>query len=266
MSRRTQSHTGVSLQTVVTSEGPAPRLTAPPLPLTGKPVIASCSGKPARKAKGKTANRVSGEDPAKLSSRAAPKKSENSVSEVGFTRLQVYLTKAHVRNALEREAKAAGTSLSQTACAMIERGLRGKIEPDADNRLQTLERRLSDHMRTSSRDLMIIEEMIFSTLKIIMTRFPQDASLDDPTYQAAIDIKLSAILDEVARRIGAQNLVRTAARAESEADISEDGRVSPDPLPVFANDASSCPSALARIDPSQHSPKSAPPSNFEMDV
>ena len=144
--------------------------------------------------------------------------SPKSQAKSSFTRLQVYVTRSEVNAALQREAQSRKMSLSQAASAMIERGLRGRIEPDADNRLLTLERRLSDHMRTSSRDLMIIEEMIFSTLKVLMTRFPHDASLEDPTYQAAIDAKMSSILDDVARRIGTHNLVRLQ-EAEAEKEV-----------------------------------------------
>ena len=192
----------------------------------------------------------------------------------GYTSLQVYVTRTEVNAALQREAQARKMSLSQAASAMIERGLRGRIEPDADNRLLNLERRLSDHMRTSSRDLMIIEEMIFSTLKVLMTRFPHDVSLEDPTYQAAIDAKMSGILDDVARRIGTHNVVRVkeaenekeALDKETKPNVSLEG-----PLPAVANDsAASMPnlalmpeigSALAKPSP----PKTSVPKTLEMD-
>jgi hypothetical protein len=191
-----------------------------------------------------------------------------TAAKLGYTRLQVYLTRAEVASALQREATARRMSLSQAASAMIERGLRGKIEPDADNRLLMLERRLSDHMRTSSRDLMIIEEMIFSTLKVLMTRFPQDVSLEDPTYQAAIDAKMSTILDEVARRIGTQNLVRTQGLAAAETKSIEDPNTIsiPDvPLPISANDSSKSDAVLVHAIPLPKAPSPAPPTNLEME-
>jgi hypothetical protein len=211
---------------------------------------------------------VSGTRPTKAKSKAEPKPANTSASKLGFTRLQVYLTRAEVGSALQREATARRISLSQAASAMIERGLRGKIEPDADNRLLTLERRLSDHMRTSSRDLMIIEEMIFSTLKVLMTRFPQDVSLEDPTYQAAIDAKMSTILDEVARRIGTQNLVRTQGLVEAETKSLKDPNTQPIPdldLPISANDSSKSGVVSVHAITLPMASPPAPPTNLEMD-
>jgi hypothetical protein len=200
--------------------------------------------------------------------KAEPKQANAPAPKLGFTRLQVYLTRAEVGSALQREATARRMSLSQAASAMIERGLRGKIEPDADNRLLTLERRLSDHMRTSSRDLMIIEEMIFSTLKVLMTRFPQDVSLEDPTYQAAIDAKMSTILDEVARRIGTQNLVRAQGLADADTKSHEDPNtisILNVPLPISANDSSKSNAVSVRAITLPKAPPPAPPTNLEMD-
>jgi hypothetical protein len=192
---------------------------------------------------------------------AAQNDLQKSQPKASYTRLQVYVTRADVNAALQREASARKMSLSQAASAMIERGLRGRIEPDADNRLLNLERRLSDHMRTSSRDLMIIEEMIFSTLKVLMTRFPHDVSLEDPTYQAAIDAKMSGILDEVARRIGTHNVVRTQeTQAEKDVGSTYDKPLStPDaPLPAVANDSAASVAKPIRS-------KTTAPTTLEMD-
>jgi hypothetical protein len=201
-----------------------------------------------------------------------------SQAKPGYTRLQVYVTRAEVNAALQREAQARKMSLSQAASAMIERGLRGRIEPDADNRLLNLERRLSDHMRTSSRDLMIIEEMIFSTLKVLMTRFPHDVSLEDPTYQAAIDAKMSGILDDVARRIGSHNVVRAQEpEARAEAEKKATGKeTKPNtslegPLPAVANDSAASTPTLSiasnvALPPSKPIPaKTTAPTTLEMD-
>jgi hypothetical protein len=197
-----------------------------------------------------------------------------SQAKPGYTRLQVYVTRAEVNAALQREAQARKMSLSQAASAMIERGLRGRIEPDADNRLLNLERRLSDHMRTSSRDLMIIEEMIFSTLKVLMTRFPHDISLEDPTYQAAIDAKMSGILDDVARRIGTHNVVR-AQEIEAEKEVAGKIQVPRStleaPLPAVANDSTasasnfSVPQEVASPPPIPIRSKTTTPITLEMD-
>lgn len=216
----------------------------------------------------KSARVVSDAISTKAKSKAEPKQAKPPAPKLGFTRLQVYLTRAEVASALQREATARKMSLSQAASAMIERGLRGKIEPDADNRLLTLERRLSDHMRTSSRDLMIIEEMIFSTLKVLMTRFPQDVSLEDPTYQAAIDAKMSTILDEVARRIGTQNLVRTQGLADADTKSLEDANTPPVPdihLPISANDSSRSDAVSVHAIPLPKAPPPAPLTNLEME-
>jgi hypothetical protein len=227
MAHRAKSNLGPSLFDEVSAG------TSNPNDTMGKSPIPTKSSKAAKPSKSIKLVKTAKDDIAQndlLKSQAKP----------GYTRLQVYVTRAEVNAALQREAQARKMSLSQAASAMIERGLRGRIEPDADNRLLNLERRLSDHMRTSSRDLMIIEEMIFSTLKVLMTRFPHDVSLEDPTYQAAIDAKMSGILDDVARRIGTHNVVRAQETdAEKEAAATNDKPLSTPnaPLPAVANDS-----------------------------
>ena len=94
-------------------------------------------------------------------------------STVPPSRLQVYLGNDNLGAALEREAKINRISLSQAAALMIARGLKSRISADPNDRLLVLERRLSDHMRLSARDFVIIEEMLFVSLRIMMSRFPE---------------------------------------------------------------------------------------------
>jgi hypothetical protein len=117
------------------------------------------------------------------------------------TRVQVYLSGPALGAALAREARLQKISLSQAASNLLERGLAGRIEADPDDRLLRLERRLSDHMRLSARDMMILEELMFLTARAIFARLPEDPGDQDPVYRASIEVKLEGLLDEVATRI-----------------------------------------------------------------
>ncbi|OYU76225.1 MAG: hypothetical protein CFE32_11090, partial [Alphaproteobacteria bacterium PA3] len=92
-------------------------------------------------------------------------------------------------------------SLSQAAALMIAKGLKSRISADPHDRLLALERRLSDHMRLSSRDFIIIEEMLFVTLKILVSRFPEADEERSAPYRASVEKSLQVLMGEVAERV-----------------------------------------------------------------
>lgn len=126
----------------------------------------------------------------------------------GPTRIQIYLAREEVGAALEREAKARNMSLSQAASAILERGLRGKVEADADNRLLALERRVAEQGRTTGRDLIIIEEMLFIALRTLFSRIPESPEERDPAYRGSVDVLMSHAINEVAERLRLTRLGR----------------------------------------------------------
>ncbi|HEY9219026.1 MAG TPA: hypothetical protein VIO94_13320, partial [Phenylobacterium sp.] len=77
----------------------------------------------------------------------------------------------------------------------------GRIQADPEDRLFKLERRLADHIRLSVRDLRIIEELVFSLTRLILTRLPETAADRDPVRQASVEQRLQRILDDVAAKI-----------------------------------------------------------------
>ena len=124
------------------------------------------------------------------------------VTTTPMRRVQSSLTEAHW-TALSREAKARGLSLSQVASEAMARGLRRSPQADPDDRLLSLERRLSDHMRLTARDLQIIEELQFALARLMFLRLPETELDHDPLNTAAVDRRLKTLLDEVASRIAA---------------------------------------------------------------
>lgn len=97
-------------------------------------------------------------------------------------------------------------SLSQAAEAVLERGLRGLVEADADDRLLTLERRLSDHMRLTARDLFMLEELTFIALRTLISRLPEHPAEQEASYRAGVDMAMEAVLDELSRKVRAGRL------------------------------------------------------------
>jgi hypothetical protein len=122
-------------------------------------------------------------------------------SKVPPSRLQVYLGDENVGAALEREAKINRISLSQAAALMIARGLKSRISADPNDRLLVLEKRLSDHMRLSARDFVIIEEMLFVSMRMMLSRFPEADEERSAPYRASVETSLQALMSEVAERV-----------------------------------------------------------------
>jgi hypothetical protein len=151
-------------------------------------------------------------------------------SKVPPSRLQVYLGDENMGAALEREAKVNRISLSQAAALMIAKGLKSRISADPHDRLLVLERRLSEHMRLSARDFVIIEEMLFVTMKMLVSRFPEAEEERSAPYRASVEMNLQALMSEVAER------VRRASPTKP-APAQKDGtRTAPEPANDPANE------------------------------
>lgn len=116
-----------------------------------------------------------------------------------LVRIQTFLSRAEI-DVLDRAARLQRLSRSQAARQAIVGGLAGRIA-DPDDRLLRLERRLSDHMRLSVRDLRIIEELVFSLTRLLLSRLPETAEDRDPVRLASVERRLQRILDDVAAKI-----------------------------------------------------------------
>lgn len=116
-------------------------------------------------------------------------------------RVQVYLTDAKLFAALNREARAARVPLSQAAGQAISRGLMRNPRADPEDRMQVLERSLRDHMRSTARDMQIVQELLIEVARAFFLRLPDVIADQDPTVQAAVDIRIERLLDATAARI-----------------------------------------------------------------
>ncbi|EDX82134.1 hypothetical protein BBAL3_3291 [Brevundimonas sp. BAL3] len=134
------------------------------------------------------------------------------------TRVQVYLTDARVIAGLNREAKASKATLSQAAGRAIARGLAKAPQADPEDRLLQLERSLRDHMRSNSRDMQIVQEVLIEVAKAMFLRLPDAVADQDPTVQAAVDRRIDRLLDAAASRIvqGRDPRLEPAARLDAE--------------------------------------------------
>jgi hypothetical protein len=131
-------------------------------------------------------------------------------------KVQIYLSKSGLGAALAREANLRKLSLSQAAAAVLQRGLKGQIEADADDRLLRLERRLSDHMRLTARDLFMLEELVFIALRTLISRLPEHPAEQEASYRAGVDMAMEAVLDELSRKVRAGRLQFELVLRESE--------------------------------------------------
>lgn len=126
-------------------------------------------------------------------------------------RVQVYLSDPRIATALSREAEAGRMPLSQAAGRAIRRGLQTSPHADPDDRLLKLERSLRDHMRSTARDMQIVQELMVEVARAFFLRLPDAAIDQDPTVQAAVDRRIERLLDATAARI-------VAGRARPEAE------------------------------------------------
>lgn len=117
------------------------------------------------------------------------------------TRVQVYLTDPRLTEALEREARLAGLPLSQAAGKVIARGLARSLPADPDDRLLRLDRALRDHMRSTQRDVQIIQELVVEIARAFFLRLPDAVIDEDPVVLAAVESRIDRMLDATAARI-----------------------------------------------------------------
>ncbi len=125
-------------------------------------------------------------------------------------RVQVYLNDPRIVTSLNREARAGKMPLSQAAGRAIARGLQKSPHADPDDRLLILEQSLKGHMRSTARDMQIVQELLIEVARAFFLRLP-DAIVDqDPTVQAAVDRRIETLLDATAARIVAGRSPRAA--------------------------------------------------------
>lgn len=117
-------------------------------------------------------------------------------------RVQVYLTDHRIASALEREARVQRIPVSQAAGRAIARGLRG-LGADPEDRLLILDRALRDHMRSTARDMQIVQELMVEVARALFLRLPDAVIDNDETVQAAVDRRIDRLLDATAARIAA---------------------------------------------------------------
>lgn len=117
------------------------------------------------------------------------------------TRVQVYLNDPKVVSSLNREARVGRIALSQAAGQAIVRGLARNPKADPEDRLLNLEQSLRDHMRSTGRDMQIIQELLIEVAKAFFLRLPDILADDDPTVQAAVERRIERLLDATAARI-----------------------------------------------------------------
>ena len=130
--------------------------------------------------------------------------------EASTCRVQVYLTDPKVVASLNREARAGRLALSQAAGRAIQRGLLKSPQADPEDRLLQLERSLRDHMRSTARDMQIIQELLIEVARAFFLRLPDAVVDQDPTVQAAVDRRIERLLDATAARIVAGRTERSA--------------------------------------------------------
>ena len=117
------------------------------------------------------------------------------------TRVQVYINDPKVVSGLNREARAGRIALSQAAGQAIMRGLARNPKVDPEDRLLNLERSLRDHMRSTGRDMQIVQELLIELARAFFLRLPDAVADEDPTVQAAVERRIERLLDETAARI-----------------------------------------------------------------
>lgn len=116
-------------------------------------------------------------------------------------RVQVYFENPRIETALRREARAAKIPLSRAAERAIERGLLKRPTADPEDRLLNLERSLRDHMRSTARDMAILQELVVELARLILLRLPDTPADEDALLQAAADSRIERLLDAAAARI-----------------------------------------------------------------
>lgn len=125
-------------------------------------------------------------------------------------RVQVYFENPKVETALRREARASRLTLSRAAEQAIARGLARRPTADPDDRLAALEMALRGHMRSTARDLGILQEILVEFARAFFLRLPDVEADLDPLLRAAVEVRIERLLDAAAA-----NLVRGAGAPEA---------------------------------------------------
>lgn len=121
--------------------------------------------------------------------------------EISATRVQVYLTDPRVIAALTREAKASNIPLSQAAARTLSKGLARSLPADPEDRLLQLDHALRAHMRSTARDVQIIQELVVEVARAFFLRLPDAVTDQDPIVRAAVDLRIEKLLDDTAARL-----------------------------------------------------------------
>lgn len=121
--------------------------------------------------------------------------------ETAATRIQVYLTDPRIVAALQREARSANIPISQAAGRSLAKGLARSLPADPDDRLLQLDRALRDHMRSTARDVQIIQELVIEVARAFFMRLPDAVTDQDPVARAAVDRRIEQLLDDTAARL-----------------------------------------------------------------
>jgi hypothetical protein len=132
-------------------------------------------------------------------------------------RVQVYLNDPKILAGLNREARSGRMPLSQAAGRAIARGLQKSPQADPEDRLLHLERSLRDHMKSTARDMQIVQELLIEVARAFFLRLPDAVVDQDPTVQAAVDRRIERLLDATAARI-------VAGRTDRQPDVASDDR------------------------------------------
>lgn len=147
-------------------------------------------------------------------------------AETAATRVQVYLTEPRLVAALQREARNANISISLAAGRALGRGLARSLAADPDDRLLRLDRSLRDHMRSTARDVQIIQELLIELARAFFLRLPDAVIDEDPVVQAAVDLRIERLLDATAARLIAGGMRRAVTDREPDPG-GEDGPGAP---------------------------------------
>lgn len=118
-------------------------------------------------------------------------------------RVQVYFENFEMEAALRREARAGRVSLSRAAERAIERGLQRRPQADPEDRLLRLDRALRGHMRSTARDMTIVQELIVELARALFLRLPDSPADADALLQAVAAARVERMLDAAAARIAA---------------------------------------------------------------
>nr|WP_295238822.1 hypothetical protein [uncultured Brevundimonas sp.] len=103
--------------------------------------------------------------------------------------------------ALQREARLANIPVSQAAGRALAKGLARSLPADPDDRLLQLDRALRDHMRSTARDVQIIQELVVEVARAFFMRLPDAVTDQDPVACAAVDRRIETLLDDTAARL-----------------------------------------------------------------